>query len=109
MNQINRSLRLTASLIRLVMFNTMVINRDDRDKTPVSDLCNKMMKELKPVYEAISNFEQSERYEELPFRREMRRLSVMRTTLRRVCEIYKVDHKPRTTQYFADGMFSYID
>ena len=104
MNQIERSLRLTASLIRLVMFNTMVIDRDA--KSPVSDLCKKMLKELKPVYEAILNFEQNERYEKLPFRREMRRLSVMRTTLRRVCEIYEVDHKPRTTQYFADIFFS---
>jgi len=104
MNQIDRSLRLTASLIRLVMFNTMVI--DKNRKSPVSDLCKKMLKELEPVYVAIFNFEQNERYEKLPFRREMRRLSVIRTTLRRVCEIYEVDHKPTTTQYLADVFFS---
>ena len=108
MRQIDRSLQLTASLIRLVMFNTMVIDRNDRDNTPVSDLCKKMLKELEPFYVEISDFDDYERNHSkmyTPFRIQMRRLSVMRTTLRRVCEIYGVDHKPRTTQYFADSLF----
>lgn len=108
MNQIDRSLQLTASLIRLVMFNTIVIGRKERDTSPVAHLCEKMLKELKPFYDELSDFDDYERNHSkmyTPFSIQMRRLSVMRTTLRRVCEIYGVDHKPRTTQYFADSLF----
>tara|TARA_R110002012_G_scaffold271953_2_gene457299 strand:+ start:45 stop:392 length:348 start_codon:yes stop_codon:yes gene_type:complete len=105
MKEINRSLRLTASLIRLVMFNIAVIGGQKTDN-PVFDLCTRMLKELKPVYKRIAQFEaETDKHDWIYIRREQRNLSKMRTTLRSVCRIYGTDYKAVDTQYLANAMF----
>lgn len=110
MIEIDRHLRMTASLIRLVMFNIAVIG-GEKNTSPVFDLCTKMMQQLKPVYKRIAQFEtETERtgkYADWRYVcREKNNLLKMRTTLRRVCEIYGESYKPANTQHLADGMFS---
>jgi len=108
--EIDRNLRMTVSLIRLVMFNIAVIG-GDKNTSPVFDLCTKMMKQLKPVYKRIGEFENEQertgKYADWDYvRREKNNLRKMRTTLRRVCEIYGESYKPANTQNLADRLFS---
>jgi hypothetical protein len=107
--EIDRHLRMTVSLIRLVMFNIAVIS-GERNTSPVFDLCTKMMNRLKPIYKRIGQFEnepeRTGKYEDWGYVRiEKNNLLKMRTTLRRVCEIYGESYKPANTQDLADRLF----
>lgn len=104
---------MTVSLIRLVMFNIAVIGGGKNAKVtnPVFDLCTKMMKQLKPIYKRIGEFESEQertgKYADWNYVRiEKNNLLKMRTTLRRVCEIYGESYKPDNTQNLADRLFN---
>lgn len=98
---------MTTSIIRLVMFNVLVIDGENKQH-PVFDLCAKMLKKLKPVYKRMPQFEAEtgRGHDWMYIRQEKLHLSKMRTTLRRVCEIYGVDYKACSTQYHADMRFN---